>query len=248
MKTVIVDDELNAREGLKEILVKYFSETIEVVATAEDVSSGIETIEKYNPDLIFLDIKMPDGTGFDVLKKIEHLSCEVIFVTAYDEFAIKAFQFSAFGYLLKPIKISDLRSVIERLNSKLDEKKSNDGRTKILIENYEAEGNKVKKIVIPNLAGFDILEIKKILRLEGDKNYTRFICEEEAPILVSKTLKTYEDLLHDHGFIRVHQSTIVNLHHVKKYMKGDGGEVQMSDGQMIKVARQRKEAFLEKFL
>ena len=247
MRTIIVDDEINAREGLKEILENYFPK-IEVITMAENVKSAISVINEYQPELVFLDIKMPDGTGFDVLEQISVVNCEIIFVTAYDEFAIKAFQFSAFGYLLKPIKIKELRSYVEKIEEHLEEVKLNSKRTKILVENYEAGEGKIKKLVVPNMTGFDVLEIKNILRLEGDKNYTRFISEDKHPVLVSKTLKTYEELLSEHGFIRIHQSTIINLRHVARYIKGDGGEVVMSDGVNVKVARNRKEELLKKFM
>jgi two-component system LytT family response regulator len=218
INTIIIDDEKDARFLLKGQLSKHFNQTINIVAEADDVESGIQAIRKHKPDLIFLDIKMPSGTGFDVLQQTkDEVNFEVIFITAHDDYAIKAFQFSAFGYLLKPVKTSEIRALIEKLESHLQVlKKGVDQRFKVLVENY-GDDRKIKKLVVTNMEGFQVLNIENILRLDGDRNYTHFIMSDSKKITTSKTLGEYEELLNDFGFFRAHQSTIINLRHVNAY-------------------------------
>jgi two-component system LytT family response regulator len=173
IKVAIIDDEENARYVLSKTLESYFN-NIQIVGMADDVQTGIELIKKEKPELVFLDIKMKSGTGFDLLQKIDSLDFEVVFVTAYDNFAVQAFEYSAFDYLLKPVKIKDLKKVIERfaLRAKSGDAK-NSKRLKVLIENY-SNGGKVNKIVISSNKGFDVVDLEDIIRLEGESNYTFF--------------------------------------------------------------------------
>lgn len=245
IKAVIIDDEKSGRDVLANILAEHF-EIIEVVGQADDVDSGVILIQETEPQLVFLDIKMPGGTGFDLLEKIPEKDFEVVFITAYDNFTMKAFRFSAIGYLLKPIKIKDLRETVERLEKYL--LKDNSKRLKVLVENYGAGEGKIKKLVVPNIKGFEVVKIEDIIRCEGERNYTNIVLVEGKKILVSKTLKEYEELLSEHGFSRIHQSSLINLHHVKKYIKGAGGKVEMSDGVTLQVSQQRKAAFVKSFV
>jgi two-component system LytT family response regulator len=248
IKALIIDDEKDARFLLRNILEHNYKDHIQVVDEADDVDSGITIIKKHQPDLVFLDIKMPQGTGFDLLQKLDQVNFEVIFITAYDSYAIQAFQFSAFDYLLKPIKSTELTSTISRLTSHLENLKLGvDKRLKVLVENY-GDDRKIKKLVITNMEGFKVLNIEDIIRLEGDRNYTHFILTNNRKITTSKTLSEYEELLVDHGFFRIHQSTIANLRHVTGYIKGDGGSVEMIDGKQLQLARNRKQQFMEKFI
>lgn len=248
IRALIIDDEKDARFLLRNLLEQQYKDTIVVVDEADDVDSGQLIIKKHNPELVFLDIKMPQGTGFDLLQKLDTINFEVIFITAYDNYAIKAFEFSAFGYLLKPIKSAELSLTISRLNSHLEYLKQGvDKRLKVLVENY-GDDRKIKKMVISNMEGFKVVNIEDIVRLEGDRNYTHFILLKEQRITTSKTLAEYEELLVEHGFFRIHQSTIVNLRHVKGYLKGDGGSVEMVDGKLLQLARNRKQQFMEKFI
>lgn len=249
IKALIIDDEKAARFLLRNLLEKKFSEYVSVVGEASDVESGLIAIEEQQPDLIFLDIKMPNGTGFDLLSRLPVNKFEVIFVTAFDSYAIKAFQFSAFGYLLKPLKEKELSVLLEKLCTKQlleKSKESTEKRVKVLIENY-GDDKKVHKLVLSNMDGFKVVDIEKIIRLEGDGNYTRFIVSREKDLIASKNLGEYEDLLSDHGFFRIHQSTIVNLRHVTGFQKNDGGHVEMSDGSIGKLSRHRKAEFMERF-
>ncbi|WP_300665403.1 LytTR family DNA-binding domain-containing protein [Fluviicola sp.] len=248
IKCVIIDDEADARFLLSNIIHKNFTDQLEIVAEADTIADGISIIEKYEPQVVFLDIRMREGTGFDLLEKIEDKNFEVVFVTAFDNYAIKAIQFSAFGYLMKPIKIMEFKQLVGTLGIHFSKQKEDvSKRLKVLIENY-GDDRKIKKLVIPNMEGFKVVEIEDIIRLEGDRNYTNFIVSEGKKITSTKTLGEYETLLTDFGFFRIHQSTIVNLRHVKGYLKGDGGSVEMTDGKHVQVSRHRKANFVKKFI
>lgn len=247
INAVIIDDEKDARFLLINLLSKKFGKQINVLGEADDVEPGATLIEQLKPDVVFLDIQMKKGTGFDLLKRIKDINFEVVFITAYNQYAVDAFKFSAFGYLLKPIRSTELGEVIEKLENHISERKQNTTkRLKVLVENYGREGD-IQKLIIPNLEGFQVVKIADIIRLEGDRNYTHFILREGKRITTSKSLGQYEELLHEHGFFRIHQSTIVSLRHITAYLKEDGGNVEMIDGQVLKISRQRKNEFLERF-
>lgn len=247
IKAVIIDDEARARNLLKGLVEKQFPDRIKVIGDADDIQSGIKMITELKPDLVFLDIQMHEGTGFDLLKQLPEVNFEVIFVTAYDQFAVEAFKFSAFGYLLKPIRTTELNETIERLEKHLKQlREETDKRFRVLIENY-GDDRKIKKLVITGVDGFKVLPMEDIIRLEGDRNYTNFILTEKSRVTTSKSLGEYEEMLNDHGFFRVHQSTIINLRHVKGYFKGDGGKVEMTDGEEVQVSRHRKQGLLDRF-
>lgn len=247
IRAIIIDDENRARLLLQTLVNNHLKGRVEIVDVSDGVQSGVAAIKKHKPDLVFLDIKMNDGTGFNLLEQLDQLNFEVIFVTAYDAFAIKAIQFSALGYLLKPIKTQDLLDVISRFENRLEQtRESINNRVKVLIENY-GDDKKIKKLIINHMNGFDVSLIEDIIRLEGDGNYTNFRITNDRKIMTSRTLGEYEELLFDHGFYRIHQSTIVNLRHVVKYHKGTGGKVEMSDGETFNVSRYRKAGFLDHF-
>lgn len=248
IRTIIIDDEEDARFLLKSQLQNHFADQIEVVGEADDVESAIQTICDHKPDLVFLDIRLRRGTGFDILRQLEEINFEVIFCTAYDNYAVEAFQFSALSYLLKPIKTAPLKIAVQKLQEQIDQKKSDlANRFNVLIENYGDQG-KTKKLVVSHIDGFKVIPINTIIRLEGDKNYTHFIIENNRRIVSSKNLGTYEDLLTDFGFLRIHQSTIINLSFVTGYVKGDGGKAEMADGESVQISRQRKAIFLDRFM
>ena len=247
IKAVIIDDEKDARFLLRNLLEKKFAKQVQILGEAEDVEPGVALIEKHNPDLVFLDVQMKKGTGFDLLSHFDNVNFEVIFITAYNQYAVDAFKFSAFGYLMKPIKSKDLSDVIDKLENHLSGfNKDNGKRLKVLIENYGSEGD-IQKVIIPNVDGFQVVPIADIIRLEGDRNYTHFILTNEKKITTSKSLGEYEELLNNHGFYRIHQSTIVSLRHITAYLKEGGGNVEMIDGGVLKISRHRKADFLERF-
>lgn len=248
IKAILIDDEADARFMLRNLLERQYKNQVEIIAEADGISSGLEVLRNHEPDVLFLDIQMGEGTGFDLLEKLKEKPFEVVFVTAFENHALKAFQFSALGYIMKPIKIADLRQVIDQLLERREQlKDSTDKRLKVLIENYGDE-RKIQKLVISNMEGFKVVSIEHILRLEGDRNYTHFIMADNKKITATKTLREYENLLSDFGFFRVHQSTIVNLRHVVGYVRGDGGTVEMTDGYQVSVSRLRKAAFMERFI
>jgi len=246
IRSIIIDDEKDARYVLRNMLEKHF-EKITIVGEADDIESGINIINEKLPDIVFLDIQMRKGTGFDLLERIKKIDFEVIFVTAHNQYAIDAFKFSAFGYLLKPIKITELEEAIERFEKQMESSKNNiNQRLKVLVENYGNEGE-IRKLIINTIEGFQVLKLKDIIRLEADRNYTHFFVESGKKITTSKNLGEYEELLNDFGFFRIHQSTIISLRHVIGFQKGDGGLIRMTDGVDLKLSRYRKEDFLKRF-
>lgn len=248
IKAILIDDEADARFMLRNLLERHYKSEVEIIAEADGISSAVEVIRSHDADVLFLDIQMRDGTGFDLLEQIKDKAFEVIFVTAFESYALKAFQFSAVGYVMKPIRIKDLKQVIDQLQQRLEtQKNTGDKRLKVLIENYGDE-RKIQKLVISNMEGFKVVSLDTVLRLEGDRNYTHFMLEGNKKITSTKTLREYENLLTDFGFFRVHQSTIVNLRHVVGYVRGDGGTVEMTDGNHVSVSRLRKTAFMERFI
>ena len=243
IKTIVIDDEASARETLIALLDKFFPE-INVVAQASSIEEGIDVLNKTEKDLVFLDVEMPFGKSFDILENVENLDFGIIFITAHDQYAIEAFKFSAIDYLLKPIKIKDLKEALERFKSRTTSTKSPNPQIKVLLNNIN---NQSYKLVLPTIHGFNIVDVNSILRCEGERNYSRFIFISGEKILVSKTMKEFEEILVNHGFFRIHQSYLVNLSHIKKYNRGQGGEIEMTDGVIIPVSRNKKEDFLKLF-
>ncbi len=240
LKTILIDDESDALESLS-VLLTEFVEGIDIIGTATGVKTGYQLIKDKQPQLVFLDINMKDGTGFDLLNQFEEIPFQVIFVTAYDQYAIKAFKYAAIDYLLKPIDLQELRSSVARAHKLIAQNASN---------NYQFLKSVYKdplpaKLALPNLEGFDLVEIHEIIRCEGQNNYTTFFMESGRKIMVSKTLKEYETILSPHGFLRVFQSHLINTKHIKRYIKGRGGTLIMSDGAYVSVSRDKKEALLK---
>lgn len=247
IRAILIDDEKDARFLLQNLLQRKLKDQVEVIGEADDVASGYALIEALKPDLVFLDIQMRNGTGFDLLEKFAHIDFEVIFITAYNEYAIKAFKFSAFDYLMKPIKSIELEQSIHKLEEKLKAGKTDkDKHVRILIENYGSKGE-IQKLIVNDLEGFKVLEINSIVRLDGDRNYTHIILYDGKKITTTKNLGEYESLLDEHGFFRIHQSTMVSLRHVIGFKKADDGYVEMSDGSWLKVSRSRKQDFISRF-
>lgn len=248
IRTLIIDDEKDARFLLRNQLETHFPNELEVVGEAHNVASGLEAISEHTPELIFLDISMPDGSGFELLKELGECPFDIIFVTAYDEYALQAFEFSAFGYLTKPIHSENLKATVAQFIERKDrERFSSDDQLKVLIENYSDE-SPIKKLVLPNNKGFEVCEIADILRIESDRNYSKFYLRTGEKFISSKTLGGYDTLLARYGFFRIHQSTVINMRFVKGYKKAGGGTVELTDGSVHKISRYRKEEFLQKFL
>ena len=239
IRTIIVEDEPNNIIALQKTLEIYCLE-VEVVAVAENVKAGIEAIEKHEPDLVFLDIEMPDGTGFDLLKNFNKVHFQVIFVTAFNQYAIKAFQFSAIDYILKPINPELLIQAVHKVSSnpKYEDLEK-------IIENLLDNRDQIESLALPTFEGIHIEKLNNILYCESENNYTIFYLKDGSKIMVSRTLKEYETILSENNFFRIHQSYLINLAEVKKYTKGDGGYVNLSNNKMLDVSRRRKQAFLK---
>ncbi|OFX83416.1 MAG: DNA-binding response regulator [Bacteroidetes bacterium GWF2_33_16] len=245
LTAVIVEDELASRETLTSYLQKYCHE-VYLVAEADSVKTGLEIIKKHKPDIVFLDIEMPYGNAFDLLEQIENISFDVVFVTAYSNYAIKALNMSASYYILKPISIDELIKAVDKIKSSRKEEEL-PIHSKILLENIQAVNKHNHKIVLPQLNGFDVVKINDIIRCKANDNFTEFYLTNGTKKLISRTLKFYEDLLKDFDFVRVHKSHLINIQYVTKYMKGKGGQVEMTDGSVVDVSVNQKAAFLEKF-
>lgn len=242
MKTIIIDDEPKARENIKNIL-NYLGDEIEIIAEAENVKHGFDVIQKYNPDLVLLDINMPDGSGFDLLKKLPSIKFKLIFITAFEEFAIKAFDFSAIDYILKPIDPMKLINSIKR-TIEMVEKENLSLKLNALFSNLSLQNKKTQKLVLSTDKNIHIIETKDIIRCESDSGYSKFYLINKKPITVSKNLKLYEDLLDECDFFRSHQSHLINLNYIDHYKKHDGGYIVMKDNSVIPISQRKKEQFL----
>ncbi len=240
IRTVLVDDEKNSLVILQKLLEKHVPE-VEVVDTAQTVEQAVETIEKTRPDLVFLDINLPDGDGFEVLEKIDYRDFGVIFVTAYDQYAIKAFEFAALHYILKPVEPVQLIEAVNRYKETREEEITK--KIMALSSNIKQQPT---KLILPTSSGLHIIDLDDIIRCESSNNYTTFYLTSGKKIVVSKSIQTYEKLLKDSHFCRIHNKHIVNLKFIKKYVRGRGGYVVLSNGEQIDVSEGRKKNFLEK--
>lgn len=246
LKAVIVDDEKISRDTLATYLEKYCKGDVHVMAQADSVKTGLDAIAKINPDILFLDIEMPHGNAFDLLEKIEEITFETVFVTAYSDYALKAINFCAAYYILKPINIDELIEAVERV--KLQKQKQQDSfRTRVLVENLQLENKQLQKIVLPLLDGFEVVQVKDIVRCEAKDNFTEFHLAGKTKKLICRTLKFYDELLVDFGFFRIHKSHLVNLQFINRYKKGKGGQVFLDDGSVVDVSPLRKKDFLAMF-
>lgn len=240
-KAIIIDDENRTRDLIAK-MINSFGLDVEAIPAGENVQSGIKAIEELKPDIVFLDIQMPDGTGFDVLKAIPNKNFEVVFVTAHEEFAIKAIKFSALDYLLKPVDPTELRSAVEKAIKSLDERKE-EAQFETLQHNIQP--NQKKRLVLKTQESVYVIELDEIIRCEADRNYTSFFLVSGKKILVSKTLKEYETLLTSYNFLRVQQSHLINLDFVDRYDKGNGGSVVMKDGSEVPLSPAKRDIFFK---
>jgi len=245
LKAVIVEDELASRETLTAYIEKYCPD-VELLGDADSVKSGLEIIKLHKPDVVFLDIEMPYGNAFDLLEQVTDVNFEVVFVTAYSNYAIKALNLSASYYILKPISIDELMNAVEKIKSNRDNNEISI-HSKVLLDNIQEVNKPNHKIVLPMLNGFEIVHVKEIIRCQANDNFTEFHLKDGSKKLISRTLKFYEELLKEFDFIRVHKSHLINFQYVTKYIKGKGGQVEMSDGSTVDVSINRKAEFLEKF-
>ena len=236
----IIEDEERSRNVLKKMIEKHFP-NMTLVGVSEGVDSGVRLIKKKNPDLIFMDIQLKDGSGFDILMELGKITSKIIFTTAYDAYAIKAFKFSALDYLLKPIEINELLESINRMEEQSQLNQHH--RIDSLINNINRNNDSSPILTISTLRSIEFIRVNEILRCQAEGAYCKLIIKDGRSHMVSKVIKEFEYLLSDHGFFRVHQSHLVNVSEIKKFIKSDSVVV-MKDGTHIGVSKSRKESFL----
>ncbi len=239
---MIVEDERKSRDFLRELLQRYCPD-VEVIGEADSVDAAEPLIRDVAPDLVFLDVEMPGNDGFSLLERMDPIDFDVVFVTAFDQYAVKAFEYSAADYVLKPVRVAKLKAAVQKVRNR-------NGRPapSMQLEALRANtGPEPRRIVLPTQEGYQFLELADIVRCSADSNYTYFHLKNAQPVLVSKTLKHVEELLGDRDFFRIHQSHLINLQHLHKYLRGKGGgQVEMADGALLDVSVRRKTALLDR--
>lgn len=243
IKAIIVEDDRRDKEVLERILKKFCSGEIEITGSAVDIDAAYQLIIMSNPDVVFLDIELGNESGFDLLRKFNEYNFKVIFVTAYDRYAIRAIKFNAIDYVLKPVDITELVNAVKKV--KANERRSFDPEIKNLMKNLANPHLKSNRLAIPVLNGYKLISVESILYCEAKKEYTDIICKDQQTICSSVNLGEYEELLQDYSFCRVHHSFLVNKDHITQYIKGEGGELLMGNDTSIPVSRRRKPDVLE---
>jgi two-component system LytT family response regulator len=241
LSALIVDDEKNGRENLAG-LIRSHCQQIRIVAEAASVEQAIAAIQEHHPQLIFLDIEMPGGNGFQLLEHFKDFPFEVIFVTAFDNYAIRAIRFSASDYILKPINLNELKAAVDKVSERIRNRSENE-RIRQLYLNTMHPAN--PKIGLPTGERVEFVEVKSIVRCQGESNYTHLYFADRKPILTAKSLIEFEELLSEYGFVRVHKTHVVNLNHVTSFTKNDGGVLFLSNGDSVAISRRRKDFTLE---
>ncbi|MBN2273159.1 MAG: response regulator transcription factor [Bacteroidales bacterium] len=242
MKVVIIDDDTRIINVISNLLSSGFPD-IEINATAGDIESGYRAIIEHCPDLLFLDINLPDGTGFDLLQKLETVDFKIIFVTAFEEYALQAIKVSALDYILKPVDAEELYKAVSK-GRELINQQEEQLKIKTLIDNFNGK-NSLKRLVLHTSECVHFVNVDEIIRCEADSNYTFFYLTGKRKILVSKTIKEYTDLLRHSGFLRVHQSHLINTAFLDKYIKSDGGYLKMKDMSNVPISLNRKQEILK---
>ncbi len=243
---ILIDDDINLRNGMKALLERTAPE-IQIIGEADSVETGVVLMKKAQPQVVFLDIHLGDGSGFDILEEVSKsvkINSQIVFITAHEQYAIKAFRFSALDFLLKPVDPEELEKVIEKVKS-IVHKNDSVAHIDLLLENIRKKVDNFKRIALSNVDGVHLFEISDIIRCESLDNYTKFYIKNNKPILISKTLKEYEELLAEHGFERIHQSHLINLNYLKSYIKKDGGYVVMADETHLPISHRKKERLQE---
>jgi two-component system, LytTR family, response regulator len=241
---IIIDDENRSVETLSKIVTTYCEDKLEILATANNIDDAYPLIKNKKPDVIFLDIEMPFGSGFDLLERFDEIDFQVIFTTGFDQYAITAIKFSALDYLLKPINIAELKMAVDKaiVNIENTDYKSN---FKIFLDTLKKTKNSTNKIPLPVLNGLELVQIDHIVYCEADEDYTHVFLQDGTKKIVTKSIKDFEELLETYDFFRIHHSFLVNKKYIKKYTKGEGGTILTDLNVEIPVSRRRKSEFLE---
>jgi len=243
IKTIIIDDEKHSCDALRILLGKCCPQ-VEVTAICYSGEEGIRKINEIKPQLVFLDIEMPHMNGFQMLEQLSKIDFEIIFTTSYDQYAITAFKFSALDYLLKPVDREELEKAVQKVSKKINPPVSQ--QLEILLQKINQPTITVQRIALPTMQGLEFVPIDSIISCSSNNNYTEFFLADKKKLLVSRTLKDAEDMLADHSFLRVHNSHIVNLNAITRYVKGEGGYLVMTDGSTVDVSRSRKELLMQR--
>jgi len=243
LKAILVDDEASNLSSLTGKLHRNCPQ-VEIIACCENAQNAIEAIDSLKPDVVFLDIEMPVMNGFSMLQQLTYKKFELIFTTAYDHYAIKAIRFSALDYLLKPIEIEDLKLAVGRAEEKKTIISSNN-QMELLLENLASRKNSYQRIAIPTTTGLQFININDIIYFEASSNYTHIFLSGNKKHTISRTLKDFEDILPEETFIRIHNSYIINKNFADKYIRGEGGQVVLSNGAVLDVAKRKKPDFLK---
>lgn len=245
IRALLIDDEPKNNRILK-LMLEEFCPQVKIEGQADNAEDGVTLIRDTGPDLVFLDIEMPYGSGFDLLDKLKPVSFEIIFITAFNNYSLKAIKYSALDYLLKPVNIDELIAAVTKASDKLATRNIN-ARIENLLYNLKRPQQGLQKIALPSKEGYIFVPITDIIRCEAKSGYTTFFIKDMEKIVSSRNIKEYEPLLTDDTFFRIHNSHIVNLNYVKKYHRGRGGFLEMEDGAMIEVATRRKDEFMARF-
>ncbi|MDQ6761513.1 MAG: LytTR family DNA-binding domain-containing protein [Bacteroidota bacterium] len=245
IKAIIVDDEPFCCEALDALLNRYCPQ-VKVVGICYSGREALQEIKEQKPQLLFLDIEMPKMNGFDLLQKIPNPGFDLIFTTSYDQYAIKAFRFSAMDYLLKPIDRDELQAAVHKVTERNHPPLAQ--QLELLIHKIHLPASQINKVALPTMEGLQMVTVDSIIRCESDSNYTIVFLKNQQKIVVSRTLKDIEELLEDYPFLRIHHSYLVNINEINKYLKGEGGYVVMSDGSKVDVSRSKKDMLLKTLL
>ena len=238
---LLIEDEENARTLFKSML-REIAPHIQVIGEAISVSEGIRKIKKAKPQLLFLDVELADGTAFDLLRQIQNLQSQIIFITAYNHYALEAIRFAAIDYLLKPLNLTDLRRAVSRVKP-LQENRSVVAQMKVLLDNFQTP-KESRKMAIPTKEKIYFVEVDQIIRCESGGNYTWIYLKNGKKILSTHLLKEYEMMLGEESFFRIHHKHLINLDYIREYTRGEGGVVTLSNGERVEVSRRKKTAFL----
>lgn len=243
IRTIIIDDEADGRQAVALALAKYAPQ-VEVVGICESPEKGIQAIRRYKPNLVFLDINMPNMSGFDLLDQLQPVDFEIIFVSAYDQYAMKAIKFSALDYLVKPVDPDDLKFAVSKMEQKLQHAPDQMAYLSF-IHNIKFRNQGIKRIAVPGMGSISFFEAVDIIFLKADGSYTTLFLKGGKEEVVAKHLKDFETMLGESGFCRVHHSYLINLTHVQKYIKGEGGSVLLTNNHHIDISRRKKDEFLK---
>ncbi len=241
---LIIDDEQDSRETLRNYVGKYCQQ-VTILDECANIIEARAAILKHQPQLVFLDIEMPHGNAFDLLEQWGEINFEIIFITAFSQYAVQAFNLSAAHYLLKPVDIEELEKAVATVEASLN-KKEKLSHAKILLENIAALHSQNRKLVLPLMEGFDVVRMSEILYCEAEDNFTRFYFKDGRKTLICRNLKFYETALTDFGFHRIHRSHIVNLEYISRYIKGKGGSVILENGKELMVSNNKKSALVNR--